>query len=164
MGPYAAVFVFAVGIFLSNFILNTIMMKKPFVGSPVSYADYFKGSLGTHLTGISGRHHLGHWDVVQHYCFGPGGLRDFLWTGAGCDNGCGAVGRVYLEGISCRASGDVAADCGDVWLLYRGTCADHHGAYCVKSGPMKLSREGLVLESDVHCIGLNRSEVRCWTA
>jgi len=54
MGPYAAVFVFAVGIFLSNFILNTIVMKKPFVGSPVSYADYFKGGLGTHLTGILG--------------------------------------------------------------------------------------------------------------
>jgi glucose uptake protein len=54
MGPYAAVFVFAVGIFLSNFILNTIVMKRPFVGSPVSYADYFKGSLGTHLTGILG--------------------------------------------------------------------------------------------------------------
>jgi glucose uptake protein len=54
MGPYAAVFVFAVGVFLSNFIINTIVMKKPFVGAPVSYADYFKGSLGTHLTGILG--------------------------------------------------------------------------------------------------------------
>jgi glucose uptake protein len=54
LGPYAAVFIFAVGIFLSNFILNTFVMKKPFVGSPVSYADYFKGSLGTHLTGILG--------------------------------------------------------------------------------------------------------------
>lgn len=54
MGPYAAVFVFAVGIFLSNFIINTFVMKKPFVGTPVSYADYSKGSLGTHLTGILG--------------------------------------------------------------------------------------------------------------
>ena len=54
MGPYAAVFVFAVGIFLSNFIINTIVMKKPFVGMPVSYADYFKGGLTTHLTGILG--------------------------------------------------------------------------------------------------------------
>lgn len=54
MGPYAAVFVFAVGIFLSNFIINTVVMKKPFVGAPVSYADYFKGSFGTHLTGILG--------------------------------------------------------------------------------------------------------------
>src|SRR5271170_6546695 len=54
VGPYAAVLVFAVGIFLSNFVINTFVMKKPFVGAPVSYADYFKGSLGTHLTGILG--------------------------------------------------------------------------------------------------------------
>ncbi|HXX15957.1 MAG TPA: GRP family sugar transporter [Candidatus Eremiobacteraceae bacterium] len=53
-GPYAAVFVFAVGIFLSNFIINTFIMRKPFVGTPVTYADYFRGSPGTHLTGILG--------------------------------------------------------------------------------------------------------------
>jgi glucose uptake protein len=29
-------------------------MKKPFVGIPVTYTDYFKGSVGTHLTGILG--------------------------------------------------------------------------------------------------------------
>ncbi len=29
-------------------------MKKPFVGQPVSFTDYFKGSFGTHLTGILG--------------------------------------------------------------------------------------------------------------
>jgi glucose uptake protein len=54
LGPSAAVFVFAVGIFLSNFILNTFIMKKPFVGAPVSYSDYFKGGPGTHFTGILG--------------------------------------------------------------------------------------------------------------
>jgi glucose uptake protein len=54
VGPYAAVLVFAVGIFLSNFIINTFVMRKPFVGAPVSYGDYFKGSFGTHLTGILG--------------------------------------------------------------------------------------------------------------
>src|SRR5580704_8854454 len=54
MGPYAAVFVFAVGIFLSNFIWNTLVMKKPFVGTPVSFADYFRGGFSTHLTGILG--------------------------------------------------------------------------------------------------------------
>ena len=53
-GPYAAVFVFALGVFLSNFIINTFVMKKPFVGTPVGYTDYFKGGLGTHLTGILG--------------------------------------------------------------------------------------------------------------
>lgn len=54
MGPYAAVFVFAGGIFLSNFLWNTIAMKKPFLGAPVPFADYFHGTLGTHLTGILG--------------------------------------------------------------------------------------------------------------
>jgi glucose uptake protein len=54
LGPYAAVFIFAVGIFLSNFILNTLVMKKPFVGHPVSFSDYFKGSFATHLVGILG--------------------------------------------------------------------------------------------------------------
>src|SRR5215469_3906714 len=54
MGPYAAVFVFAVGIFLSNFVWNTLVMKKPFIGTPVAFADYFRGSFNTHLTGILG--------------------------------------------------------------------------------------------------------------
>jgi glucose uptake protein len=54
MGPYAAVFVFAVGIFLSNFVWNTIAMKKPFVGSPVGLASYFRGDFRTHLTGVLG--------------------------------------------------------------------------------------------------------------
>src|SRR5215813_3173240 len=43
MGPYAAVFVFAVGVFLSNFVWNTLAMKKPVVGTPVCYAQYFQG-------------------------------------------------------------------------------------------------------------------------
>src|SRR5579862_6630011 len=43
MGPYAAVFVFAVGIFLSNFVWNTLVMKKPFVGTPVTFGQYFQG-------------------------------------------------------------------------------------------------------------------------
>jgi glucose uptake protein len=54
MGPYAAVFVFAVGVFLSNFLWNTLVMKKPFIGTPVSYSQYFQGSFKTHLTGILG--------------------------------------------------------------------------------------------------------------
>jgi glucose uptake protein len=54
MGPYAAVFVFAAGVFLSNFVWNTIAMKKPFIGTPVGFADYFRGGFNTHLTGILG--------------------------------------------------------------------------------------------------------------
>lgn len=54
VGPYAAVFVFAIGVFLSSFLWNTLAMKKPFVGAPVGFADYFRGSWGDHLTGILG--------------------------------------------------------------------------------------------------------------
>jgi len=52
--PYTAVFIFSIGVLISNFIFNTILMKKPFEGSPVSYAQYFKGSLKEHSTGILG--------------------------------------------------------------------------------------------------------------
>jgi glucose uptake protein len=54
MGSYAAVFVFAVGVVLSTFVWNTIAMKRPFVGPPVSFGSYFRGSFATHLTGILG--------------------------------------------------------------------------------------------------------------
>lgn len=54
MTPYTAVFVFSVGIFLSNFIFNTILIKKPFVGPPTSYSEYFSGNFKTHFTGILG--------------------------------------------------------------------------------------------------------------
>jgi glucose uptake protein len=54
MGAYAAVFVFAVGVLLSSFVWNTFAMKKPFVGSPVGFRDYFAGSFRTHMTGVLG--------------------------------------------------------------------------------------------------------------
>jgi glucose uptake protein len=52
--PYTAVYIFAIGILISNFLFNTILMKKPFEGTPVTYAQYFKGSFKEHLTGILG--------------------------------------------------------------------------------------------------------------
>ncbi len=54
MTPYTAVFVFSVGIFVSNFLFNTILMKKPLQGGPTNYAAYFKGKFSTHLVGILG--------------------------------------------------------------------------------------------------------------
>lgn len=54
MTPYTAVFIFSVGIFISNFLFNTILMKKPFDGPPVSYRQYFKGRFATHLVGVLG--------------------------------------------------------------------------------------------------------------
>ncbi len=52
--PYSAFFIFSVGIFISNFLFNTIVMRHPFVGSPVTYGEYFKGRMGTHLVGVFG--------------------------------------------------------------------------------------------------------------
>jgi glucose uptake protein len=54
MTPYTAMVIFALGVFLSNFIVNTIVMKKPFVGEPVSYKLYFAGNFKTHLVGVLG--------------------------------------------------------------------------------------------------------------
>jgi len=54
MGNYAAVFVFAIGVFLSSFIWNTLAMKRPIAGPPVGFADYFRGTAGNHLTGVLG--------------------------------------------------------------------------------------------------------------
>ena len=52
--PYSAFFIFSVGIFVSNFLFNTIVMRRPFVGSPVTYKEYFAGRPATHLVGIFG--------------------------------------------------------------------------------------------------------------
>ncbi|WP_046243338.1 GRP family sugar transporter [Hymenobacter terrenus] len=54
LSPYSAVFCFAGGILLSNFLFNSLLMKRPFSGTPVSYADYFQGSARSHLMGVLG--------------------------------------------------------------------------------------------------------------
>lgn len=52
--PYTAVFIFSLGVFVSNFLFNTIAMKRPVEGEPVSISGYFKGNTKTHLVGILG--------------------------------------------------------------------------------------------------------------
>lgn len=53
--PYSALVVFSVGLLLSNFVFNSIVMKRPFVGEPVAFKDYFtKGNLRLHSIGILG--------------------------------------------------------------------------------------------------------------
>lgn len=54
MTPYTAVFIFSLGILASNFLFNTYIMRRPFEGTPVTYATYFKGNIRTHLVGILG--------------------------------------------------------------------------------------------------------------
>jgi len=53
--PYTAVVVFSFGIFISNFLWNSIAMVKPVEGEPVPFGDYFKkGSVRLHGIGILG--------------------------------------------------------------------------------------------------------------
>jgi glucose uptake protein len=53
--PYTALVFFSLGLFLSSFLFNTIVMLKPFVGDPVPLGDYFtKGNLRLHTVGILG--------------------------------------------------------------------------------------------------------------
>jgi glucose uptake protein len=54
MTPYTAVVIFSLGIFVSNFLFNTILLKRPISGEPTSYSAYFSGSLSTHMVGILG--------------------------------------------------------------------------------------------------------------
>jgi len=53
--PYTALVFFTLGLFVSNFVLNSIVMAKPFVGEPVPFGDYFKkGIPRLHLIVIIG--------------------------------------------------------------------------------------------------------------
>jgi glucose uptake protein len=54
LSPYTAIVFFSTGILASNFLFNTVLMRRPFAGSPVSYKDYFRGGFKNHITGILG--------------------------------------------------------------------------------------------------------------
>jgi len=54
MTPYTAVVVFSAGILISNLLFNTILIRRPFEGSPTSYKEYFSGAFKTHLVGVLG--------------------------------------------------------------------------------------------------------------
>lgn len=55
LSPYSAIVLFSLGLLLSNFIWNSLMMVKPLSGAPVAFGDYFsKGNLRLHFIGILG--------------------------------------------------------------------------------------------------------------
>lgn len=52
---YGAFFIFAIGVYVSNFIWNSYVMAKPFSGKPVAYKDYFlNGNFKLHSIGWLG--------------------------------------------------------------------------------------------------------------
>ncbi len=55
LGPYSALVVFAVGLFLSSFLWNSLVMARPFVGPPVGFRNYFiDGDTRLHAIGLMG--------------------------------------------------------------------------------------------------------------
>ncbi len=54
LSPYSAIFVFSIGILMSNILFNTLLMLKPFTGDAVTYRDYFQGSPRNHWFGVLG--------------------------------------------------------------------------------------------------------------
>ena len=71
--PYTAFFIFAAGIFLSNFLWGTIAMKHPVEGKPVSYRDYFEGAGSIHWVGILGGIIWGLGTVLSYIAAGKAG-------------------------------------------------------------------------------------------
>jgi glucose uptake protein len=54
VGPYSAAVIFSFGVLVSNFLFNTVLIRKPVIGTPLSYADYFKGTVRDHVMGMFG--------------------------------------------------------------------------------------------------------------
>lgn len=54
LSPYSAVFIFSLGILASNFLFNSFLMRRPFEGAPLAFADYFRGTLKSHGMGVLG--------------------------------------------------------------------------------------------------------------
>ena len=52
--PYSAIFIFSAGVLLSNLLFNSLVMRYPFVGTRVSWREYFRGKASTHLVGMLG--------------------------------------------------------------------------------------------------------------
>lgn len=54
LGPYAAAFMFGLGVLCTTPVYNLFFMNLPVEGEPVPIRDYFRGTLKQHLLGIAG--------------------------------------------------------------------------------------------------------------
>jgi glucose uptake protein len=54
LGPYSVGVFFTLGALLSCFVWNIYFMRKPLVGSPVSFIGFFHGPAAGHMLGLLG--------------------------------------------------------------------------------------------------------------
>jgi len=52
VGPYALLFLFAAGVFISTFVYNLFFMNLPVEGDPLEIGDYLKGPFKNHIIGF----------------------------------------------------------------------------------------------------------------
>jgi glucose uptake protein len=63
--PYTTAVYLTFGAFVCCFFFNTILMRKPIVGSPVAAGDYFRAPAGYHALGLLGGAIWGLWTVFN---------------------------------------------------------------------------------------------------
>ena len=126
LGPYAAGFIFAFGVFFSTFVYKIFFMNLPVEGEPVEFGEYFNGRLRQHLAGPGVRIHLVHRPAggtgFHQRARGDAGRLDapFL-TCPGIAGAGGAVGNPGLPRVQERRHPREAArhaDAGSVPLRY----------------------------------------------
>jgi glucose uptake protein len=83
LGPYSAVFIFSLGIFASNFLFNTLIMKHPFAGEPIVPSQYFSGDAKTRAIGILGGTIWGIGMTLSIIASGPAGFAISYGLGQG---------------------------------------------------------------------------------
>jgi len=109
LGPYSVGVFFTLGALLSCFLWNVYFMRKPLVGIPVNFSDFFRGPASGHLLGLFG---------------------GIIWgTGPVCSDGCRALGCSCLEGIPGSHSPLENISRPDVCLLHSRDCARRQGQY-----------------------------------
>ena len=54
LGPYSIAVFFTLGALLCCFVVNVYFMKKPLVGAPVQFSDFFRATGRDHLLGLLG--------------------------------------------------------------------------------------------------------------
>jgi len=54
VGPYAAILLFGIGIFVSSVVFSFYFMKVPIEGASLTFGDYFRGRAQKHLAGFAG--------------------------------------------------------------------------------------------------------------
>ena len=65
LGPYSIAVLFTLGAFLSCFVFNTYFMKRPLIGEPVNFANFFKATGSRPPFRALWWHGLGNRDGVQ---------------------------------------------------------------------------------------------------